>query len=210
MKTRRQRALKRTLIMAILLFIPVGVLIYFKLQTHNQDRLNSQYKVKPFYLETTEDIGFSLSDLRNKVTLLAVVPAKCLTPQELSEALSRSQKWVNEQLQNGSKKPFQLVALTEGQAEVPKDWTHIRIKNDQGFQKEVNPFLNGNFSPGELSFVFIDQDAVVKGVFSHSMIGDWGKIEAVWSKLVFNHYLTDYLSKRTFFGPKRENALNYH
>ncbi|MFK7825352.1 MAG: hypothetical protein AB8G05_14450 [Oligoflexales bacterium] len=210
METRKQRALKRTLIMAIFLIIPVGVLIYFKVQNHSQDRLSSHYKVRPFYLQTSENMGFSLSDLRNKVTLLALIPAKCLTQQEINEALYRSQKWANEQLGSNKSKPFQLVALTEGQIEVPHQWTQIKVEDGQVFQKKLDPFLEGEFLPQELSLVFIDQNAVVTGVFSYSGIEDWKEIEALWSKLVFNHYLSDYLSKRTFFGPKREHSFNYH
>ena len=210
MDNRKQRAFKRTLLMAIILCIPVGFLIYYKLQNQYQDRLISDYKVKPFFLQTTKQVGLSLSDLRNKITLLAIVPAKCLRDQELSDALERAQKWANEQLGNKTQKPFQLIAISESSVVVPEQWMHIHLGEGSDFGKEIEPFLERGFDQDDLNLVFVDQNAVVRGVFSYSEIGDWGEVEAFWSRLVFNHYLSDYLSKRTFFGPKRDQGLKYH
>ncbi|NRA45124.1 MAG: hypothetical protein HRU09_09240 [Oligoflexales bacterium] len=210
MDRRRQRALKKTLLVAIFLSIPVGFLIYFKIQNQYQEEVLSYYKVKPFYLQTTEQVGVSLSDLRNKVTLLAIVPSKSLGKQELMQVLTRAQEWANEQLGNKNQKPFQLIALTETSEKIPEQWVQIELGEDQVFAQEVEPFLEGGLEPDDLSLVFIDQNAVVKGVFDYSQIGDWGEVEALWSRLVFNHYLTDYLSKRTFFGPKRDRSLQYY
>lgn len=196
--------------MAIFLSFPFGILIYYRVQNEYQDELLYSYKVKPFYLQATDNSSISLSDLRSKVTLLAVIPSKCLSPDQLDEALQRSQKWAKEQLGNKSKKPFQLIAMYQDNIDVSLDWLQVHLEGEQVFRREIEPFFENVSSVQELNLVFIDQNAVVKGVFPYSGIEDWKEIEGLWSRLIFNHYLTDYLSKRTFFGPKREQGARYY
>lgn len=205
MDTRHKRALKKTSLMAIFLSVPLVFIVWIKTQYKSDIGEQSAGETGAFYLETRKGESFTNINLRNQVTLMAIAPSGCLDCT--IETFDKARLWAEEHLSyEGIKKvPYQLVLLGEARVNPGSEWIRLKVTNTQGvaFEEEIRPFLGDAEWTNKLTWVLINEKAELTGVFPNSD-SSWSSVTRLWSKVTFNHYLSDYLSKRTFFGPKKE------
>lgn len=205
MNTRHKSAIKKTSLMAIFLSIPMIFIVWVKTQYTSKVGEQSSGETGLFYLETSNGASFTNIHLRNQVSLIAIVPSKCqdCTP----EAFNKARMWAEDHLSyEGIKKvPYQLILLGQTEPDPGPEWIKLNIPatHPESFEEEIRPFLGDAEWANKLTWVLINEKAELSGVFPNSDTS-WSSVTRLWSKVTFNHYLSDYLSKRTFFGPKKE------
>lgn len=204
-KKRRQHALIKTSLLGLILLIPIISVIYLK-QKSSSNKSEMTYPVKPFFLQG-ERGSLTLHDLRGKISLVALIPKKTSpSDKDLSKILHQIEAWAKSQFKNSTQKspPYQLITISEETASSSSNWIPFILGSK--FREEVNAFLGHTDLLTETFFLLIDENANVRTKFAAEE-KTWDHTKSTWSKLIFNLYLQDYLSKRTFFGPKKESSL---
>ena len=214
MRSRHIKALRHSSVLALFLSVPLIFIIrYHKTSSDTATAPGCNNDVQDFYFEVQGGKPFTKTHLKNKITLLAIAPAGCrqcgedrfgtLTSQAVSglsyQGKAHSQK----------QKPWQLLYFGAREFFPGDPWVHLEnptglAASRKSLEPELRAFTCGHLlNPDSLSWLLIDEHARLIGIFEDSA-KDRQDLDWRWSKATFNYYLSDYLSKRTFFGPRRK------
>ena len=209
MDPRHRQAIKRTLIAALVCSIPLSLLLYGKWISVEPEGLTSDYELKPFYFEDSTGKGFTNANLTDRLTI--VLADRCSSDctanrQTLKDLESDALKKLRYDLyQSDAVKVVLLTQETDPMAAkslYPTSWQVVNLTEKPEEELKV-------IFPSTL----IDSDSPLMAVLANSSKALFAtKIEKdsirplkkVLSRLNFNSLLDEYLSERTFFGPKRK------
>ena len=206
----KKKAMERTLLVAIILSLPLGYLMYLHSKRPDINPGINEYTLKPFFFMTDAGQGISFNDFRNKISLLAIVPEFTTHSKAsmIEDQLAKIEKWAVDELkiQEDLQQSVNLFLLSTPELKVSEKWNHLIVNPESDFNIEVQPFLRTHEFIEDFKIILVDSNLSVKAEYSPKSPYSWEDVKKVWSKMIFNHFLDHYLSKRTFFGPKKEHA----
>ena len=200
----KKEALKRTFLVAIVLLLPMSYLIYQHLHRSQNHRDWVDYYIKPFYFNLSTGEGFGFNDLRSQTSLIAIIPKS--NKEEFEKLMLKIETWAVRELNYGKnlKHSVNLYVMSEGPIDSSQMWKKIIYNPGLPFEVEVKPFLRDNETINEFKVLYVDPNLIVRSEYTEGQRQQWTAVKKLWSKLIFNNQLDQYLSKRTFFGPKKE------
>jgi hypothetical protein len=161
--------------------------------------------VGEFIVRDEGAIPLNREELRRSITVLLYWPKSCVASDSCKiarERVNQLQNWVNESLKprwSEENNPLKLVVIGEGALDVP------RAEGWRFFSEAPQP---GSIVPQAMDMskpwaVVIDNNLLFAALEDLSQPIDFQRLERVLSKTTFDQYLGNYLSRRTFMGPKR-------
>lgn len=203
MSDNRKRALRWALGAFVVCLVPLGARVWLE-QNGAVERADLG-AVGEFILRDDSGSALNRDQLRRSVTIVIYWPKKCEDPQSCHgarDAVKKVQNWVADSLQprwTEEKNPLNLFVAGESAVELP------RLPSWRIFPGVVDP---GTIIPGRLDtskphVVVIDNNLLFAASEDLEQGVNFEKLERVLSKTAFDQYLGNYLSGRTFMGPKR-------
>jgi hypothetical protein len=161
--------------------------------------------VGEFILRDERDAALNRDQLRRSVSIVIFWPGSCGEQQNCSSArgnVAKLERWVNESLKpkwTEEKNPLNLLVVGEGSSTIPKmaDWRVFPGVVDPG---SVIPLALDLAKP---HVVVIDNNLLFSAAEPLAEELNFARLERVLSKTAFDQYLGNYLSGRTFMGPRR-------
>lgn len=170
----------------------------------------------PYEIESTPIASFLLKDERGRywtnkdlqgaLTVLWVVPKTC---QEFcgQDMVEKVQSLVGETLRTqssgGEKNPVNLIVIEEVERGLsyPSQWAKVKLSvADEPFLKAFSGGINRAF------LVLVDDKVQAKAVVELSPEADEKAVATLLAKHTTHQFLNNYLSRRTFMGPKRNQT----
>ncbi len=193
---RLRRAIKNTIILALILAAPMGIMIYLRVTRGNS--LRDLGEVQPFIVKDRSGTYFDHTRLSNHVTVVALFP--------MGNAATRASAWLSKQLAadpSKPKAPIQQLAILPQGMETSAEWRSFDAK-----VFGANQIVPGDPALTAPGFYIIDPKRHFRANFPLDANGeiDWKMFEAALSRMTMNLYFNDYLAKRTFFGPVKEKG----
>jgi hypothetical protein len=204
MQARHKRALIWTLVVGALLGIPVG---YFAWQLHqSRDWLNApKDPVSSFYYRDSDSGFWTKEKLFRSMTIVIYLP-KCES-NECSLVADRAaglMNWINERLtmrySEESNPLHRLVVGWPKEKPIASNWHRLIVEDEN--KLELLPMKTPKDKPW---FVVIGPDAHFIGLHSLGDGFELKQVERVLSRTVMEQYLSNYLARRTFMGPRRSD-----
>lgn len=203
MHNAHKRAFKRTLIVAFFVLIPFLYVFW----AHQKYPLSHHMSVTtPAFLFTTEKGAVITKDhLLSKMSLFVLLnksanPSSLLAVKNWSDSL---QKDFSLKLSEKNT-PIQLIAWNPKNQEIGTHWNRITSEENiaavEGWMSELSLDKDENY------ILYLDASARIIAFFSEK---EWSeeRFQQQMSKAMFDFDLFEYLSTRTFFGPKRKMVL---
>ena len=221
---RRRRAAKTTLIVAAFCLIPLGFLGYVK-ANYDVGEASLAVEPSPFSMETSEGGYFTNQSLLGKVTLFAFVD----TNSNQGGAINADLHTDSDSDVDKNKQADQLEKLSH-----LGSWAHRQLKKPEHFDEsdlDVQTFMSTNsdrnfsawtlvpFSehttadtedlfesidlPKQNGIFVFGRRGLVRGFLKLSNY-DFETTKRLISRVNFNSAMDEYLSERTFFGPKKD------
>lgn len=193
------------MITMILCFSFIGTIYYFKQQSMNEEEKPIK-EIEDFLLSASDGLFFTKAHLKNKVTVLFYIGPEKASYDSEKKYLDHTASYIDDQLKNQLNQKTLLLAFADFKESDYPSW-HLIPRNSS--QKEelvkIDPELDQSSG-----IIFFDKFARPRGKILLSKADNEAQIkqqiEKMLSKLLFDQYLNDYLSKRTFFGPKRDHS----
>ncbi|MEY4631797.1 MAG: hypothetical protein RIQ81_1917 [Pseudomonadota bacterium] len=224
--SRLKKSIRLTAILAVLIAIPLGTLVYFRLTRGTSVR--DYGKVLPFVAKDAGGTYFDHTQLANHVTVVALFPPSCDGPnalkcQQMMVATKTAGEWLETQLAaevalqantrpaSGAKPktPVQRLVVLPGGQDMATAAADPVLRGWRLFQNQ--DFSHDQIVPGDpkvtaAGFYAVDPMRHFRAAFPLNPDGnpEWNELKAALSRLTMNLYFNDYLSKRTFFGPAKE------
>lgn len=203
--SRRKSALLATSLVALALLVPASI-FWHMARTAESDAYERRVPVPDFLYQDASGQPVSKFDLEGHITVVATIPPT-VNGQEMLKGLT---SFIEERLiyDHGTEKsPVRLVALTTAKQVLPPSWRQI-----------VGPIEPGILIPSDASLAkpglaIIDQGPSLRHWRELEAVDpDFTKLRPMLSRLVINHYMRDYLAKRTFFRrvPKTTEENSSH
>jgi len=161
--------------------------------------------VGEFVMRDEGDRALTRDQLRRSVTLMVYWPKDCSGPGSCSEARKNVldlANWVEQSLEakwTEEKNPLNLLVVGEGGLSLSLGGKWRRFPG----VLEPNTLLPGSANPSEPWLVVVDNILQFAALENLGQQTDLKGLERVLSKTAFDQYLGNYLSRRTFLGPKR-------
>jgi len=201
------RHLKATIITGVLaavLLAPIAYMRYLDQTTRpvDEDKLGA---VAPFILRDVNGVPLTQEDLDGHITVVANLGG-CATGCTAERALlARLSTWIHANLVYAGeyeKTPIQLVTVAPPEVAVDAPWRHVAATG-----ADLATFLPQGHGEAQPSVSVVDQERRFR--YNEPLTqGDalLAQLEPYLSRLVMNHYMRDYLAKRTFFDVKPKSA----
>ena len=203
MGVRRKRALLWSAGVLVVCSIPVWGRIWLE-QNGALERPDLGV-VGEFVVRDQFDVPLTRDQMRRSISIIVYWPESC-APMSQCESARKSvgfvRKWVDDSLKpkwTEERNPLILGAVGEAAAALPElaDWRRFRIKPDAGTLLPHGADLNKPW------LVVIDHALQFAALEELERPVSFSHLERVLSKTAFDQYLGNYLSSRTFMGPKR-------
>ncbi len=207
MNQRHRKAILRTSLIAVICIVPFMVKSHL-VNKYASDDHNLDAAIDPFFMESPEGNRFTRHDLFGTVHLIIRQDATCDDKcQELSQSLLNAvnDKFGKEYF-NQETKRLRVLFFSDQPQVVSQEATDHTLEVIHFTSQQAEPLLasikNAKIVDQALYFAVIDPMGHV--VYSDSGSSELTKERLLnqLSKINFNHYLSDYLGKRTFFGPR--------
>ncbi|MCB9229925.1 MAG: hypothetical protein H6618_09960 [Deltaproteobacteria bacterium] len=205
MNPKHKVAIRRSCLMALFLSIPLLFILYHHQQNNQSGQPEVLNESDDFYFVTEDGNPFTKSSLRNMISLLAFVPKDCVRCQQ--ERFRQVQSWAELHLKHRSQThlSWQLLVFGSEQSTPGDGW--LRLHSPPGIEaspeEEMLPITGSStLDTDRISWIMINENGSVLGIFPDEE-SSWEALTRLWSKSLFNQYLSSYLSTRTFFGPRR-------
>lgn len=205
-----KKRLTRLAIVAAFCSIPIIFRIWVEQKHSESQKLKVLDNLGQFYFEDVKGNAFTQVDLHNTVNF--VIVSQCQGSCTLIQsALFGVDKWVQSNFTySGQSNPLHTTSILSASKEIlsrtPDRWRRIQINGDTD-QSEIQKFipkpLTDEFSQSESFIVLITGKLEIVKIMDLKDF-DAERISSVLSRLSFNTYLDQYLSERTFMGPKRK------
>jgi len=201
---RHRKALRWAGLALVLCLVPLAARVWFeKNGALEQPDLGV---VGEFVMRDENERPLTRDQLRRALTLIVYWPKECGgSSDECGEARQRFEvlsSWVQETLEPGwteEKNPLHLIIIGEEALDLkaPQRWRRFSGVVDE------NTLLPPGVSMNEPWLVVVDNVLQFAALESFNKDLNFQRIARVISKTSFDQYLGNYLSRRTFMGPKR-------
>ncbi len=203
MNQNHKRALKWTVGALIVCLIPLFGRIWLD-RNGALERPDLGY-VGDFVLRDQADVPLAKDQLRRSITVILHWPAECADQNACENARKTAfllRQWVDSQLKpkwTEENNPLVLVVVGDGAAGLPefKDWRIFAVKPDEA------TLLPAGTDMTKPWLVVADNALLFAAREDLNQSVDFPMLERILSKTAFDQYLGNYLSRRTFMGPKR-------
>lgn len=156
----------------------------------------------------TADAGgqaMSRFDLDGNLTFVAWLGGVCKDPtagscRRAREQLEALSAWIAKRLVYSDKDertPVRLVGVAQKDIILPAIWRKVEVAADGAGEARV--LLPAACPEGAAPLVVIDQSVHARRCFSLAGTASWTDLKPLLSRMTINHYMHDYLAKRTFF-----------
>lgn len=202
-RDRHRKALMWAVLALLLGSLPVAGRVW--LQKHGALEQPDLGVVGEFVIRDEADQALTRDQLRRALTLIVYWPKSCISAADCQDAKRRVmdlQSWVGSTLEPGwteEKNPLHLIIIGEGAGDLDSVGRWRRFPE----LVEANTLLPSSAELHRPWLVVVDN--VLQFSALESLDGDlnFEKLGRVISKTAFDQYLGNYLSRRTFMGPKR-------
>lgn len=206
---RHKRALRITLITAILMLMPIGYLAYLY-----HDDLTGEFgdlgAVPEFYLNfENRSGGFTHFDTQRQITVAAILGTSCATDCVAQiTAMSHLWQWAQDNLTEKyhdvpTPLPIRFVAMGESLPQaLPKGWDGVLVQDAK--QYLVPPTVRGSASSP--SFVVIDDVGRYRAQLAMEDVLTQEKMQRLLTKINTHQFLIHYLVKQTLMWEKAKKG----
>jgi hypothetical protein len=200
---RHRRALRWAGLALVLGLVPLAARVWFE-QNGALEKTDLGV-VGEFVIRDESERALTRDQLRRALTLMVYWPKQCVTPSHCEEAKKQFEvlsSWVQQTLEPGwteEKNPLHLIIVGEGALDLkaPPSWRRFSDVVDD------NTLLPSSAVMDEPWLVVVDNVLQFAAVESLNTDLNFKRLSRVISKTSFDQYLGNYLSRRTFMGPKR-------
>lgn len=201
MNLRKKKANRLVFILGMTVVLPLIGFFYYQSRTLNPPLSIAQEEVAPFLMDLTDGEWFTNQRLLGKVTFLSYVPDSCLADcQNISQNIDATLVELMAQMQKSKYNEQNVLKLqTVGYL---SSSTFV-LKRTQNTTEDFKSLFKAVHLSDQIGVFVFDRIAQLIGFFPSNTIGSEGSRRLI-SKLVFTNYMDDYLSRRTFFGVKKE------
>lgn len=203
MTKNRKRALLWALVALVVSSVPLGARLW--LERHGAIERADLGAVGEFIIRDESGVALNRDQLRRSVTVVIYWPKNCQDSQSCAAALDsvkQLREWVTLSLQprwTEEKNPLNLFVVGEAARALEKTdgW---RV-----FPEVIEPgsIIPTNSDTAKPQVVVIDNNLLFAASENLDQTLNFKMLERVLSKTAFDQYLGNYLSGRTFMGPKR-------
>lgn len=175
------------------------------LQTHGATEKPDLGVVGEFVIRDETDRPLTKDQLRRALTLIIYWPKDCMSATKCQEARNRVKDlraWVAATLEPGwteEKNPLHLIIVGDGALDLEASGRWRRFQEPV----DMNSLLPATASVDRPWLVVVDNVLQFSALESLDGDLDFDRLGRVISKTSFDQYLGNYLSRRTFMGPKR-------
>jgi len=158
-----------------------------------------------FVIRDDNDRPLTRDQLRRALTLILYWPKNCISAPSCQEARKRVEElrsWVEAALEPGwteEKNQLHLIVVGEGALDLTASGRWRRFPESI----EANTLLPSNAALDQPWLIVVDNILQFSALESLDKDLDFDRLGRVISKTSFDQYLGNYLSRRTFMGPKR-------
>lgn len=158
-----------------------------------------------FVIRDDNDRPLTRDQLRRALTLILYWPKNCISTPSCQEAKKRVEElrtWVDEALEPGwtvEKNQLHLIVVGEGALDLEASGRWRRFPGSV----DANTLLPSTAALDQPWLVVVDNILQFSALESLNGDLDFDRLGRVISKTSFDQYLGNYLSRRTFMGPKR-------
>lgn len=211
LQTARKRALRTTFICALLCAIPLSFLYYVS-TNYGSPEHSQNIETPPFLMNQKNGGFFTNQSLLGNVTLVLYFPEDCDQCQEFLGKVSNVFNWTKKNLKTlehfeESDLEFQrvLVSSNPNAQLVLNEW--ILVEESQQVKEDLEKIFAATESKLVPAVIMFGRFGKIKGfVPLQEFIPQ--NVKRLLSKINFNSAMDEYLSERTFFGPKKNTDKN--
>lgn len=203
MKTKKQRAVYAAVAVGALLLSPV---LYFRwLDAEGDPAAVDLGQVQEFLITDAQGAAMSRFDLDGNLTFVAWLGGVCADPAAVpclraKEQLEALSVWAEKRLlyaDENEQSPVRLVVAVQKGLALPAAWRRVDLAADGS--GDARALLPGGCAEQGAPLVVIDQSAHARRCFPLAGEEPWTDLKPLLSRMTINHYMHDYLAKRTFF-----------
>lgn len=204
---RHLKALKQTAIVGIIAMIPVAFLYYVSVNFSASQNIRDL--AAPDFLMTDASGGyFTNQSLIGKVTYMTYIPQSCTDCEKYIATTSEVHNWSKKSLKKLEHFEESDVHLTRVLVS-----SHPDAKKEFSSWEQVNESENSNIDMKHLIescgatnlqpfTIIFDRSARIRACVDQQNF-EAEKMKRLLSKITFNTSMDEYLSERTFFGPRK-------
>jgi len=202
MTPRRKKPLIVVTCLTVFLVAPLLYLFYYQSKLMNPPLTIALEEVPPFLMEVEGDREwFTNQRLLGKVTFLSFAPEVCL--EACQDQVNNLALIVDNFIQQMQKSEYNDQNKLELQRVGFSSHDDLVIVRNEHSKIDIHSFFDSIHQPEEVGVFVFDRLSRLVGFFPETIIAKEESRRLI-SKLVFTNYMDDYLSRRTFFGVKKE------
>ncbi len=202
MTPRRKKPLFVVACLTIFFVAPLLYLFYYQSKLKNPPITIALEEVPPFLMEVEGDKEwFTNQRLLGKVTFLSFAPEIC--SEVCKEQVKSLENTVDGFIQQMQKSEYNVQNKLELQRVGFSSTNEIVLVRNEHSQQDISSFFTLILKSEEVGVFVFDRLSRLVGFFPETVIAT-EESRRLMSKLVFTNYMDDYLSRRTFFGVKKE------
>lgn len=211
-KDKHKKAIKITLIAALICIIPFYFLYYVSSNYGGSE--HTKDLESPSFLMPEQNGGyFTNHSLIGKVTLLVYLPSNCADCQGFLEGVIETYNWSKEALKKleyfeESDVELQRALINDSPAIQTTLEGWLELSESSEAKKDLLAISNICQIPFEASAIIFDRAGRIKACVPYKSF-KFSDIKRILSKVMFNSSMDEYLSERTFFGPRKKTISDY-
>lgn len=194
-------------------FVLGAPIVYLKWLDAAGDPLAQDLGAVPEFL-TSDASGQPMSrfDLEGNLTFVAWLGGVC--SDRAAPACRRAQEqlgpltaWIEKRLLYSDKDeqtPVRLVGVAPADLTLPAAWRKLAVAADGS--GDAWALLPASCGEAQAPLIVIDQYGHARRCFSLAGSENWSDLQPLLSRMTINHYMHDYLAKRTFFRRAPKDA----
>lgn len=206
MSSKHKKAIRVTIIVALLMLLPLGYLGYL----YKQD-LTGEFgdlgSVPEFYLNfANRSGGFTHFDTQRQITVAAILGQACtIDCKNQTEAMADLYRWVQENLTEKhhdvpTPLPIRFVTMAEAlPTEIPEGWDAVHVE-------DIKQYLMPEETLAAPSFVVIDDAGRYRAQLNMTEPLTQEKMHRLLTKINSHQFLIHYLVKQTLMWEKAKKG----
>lgn len=215
-RKKKQKAWTITLLVALICLALFGTK-YWLLANYGSMRNPAAYPLAPFVAKDADDSLWTRHRIWGAVHLAILAPDSCVgTCRDLNRELLL---WTEDKLMRHEQaydtRPLNILLFADADplgldAPLPSQNSLLTRFSAATWDEIFGPSLPRDGDDKDQAdsawWLIINQEAEISYIIRPDEEQSLAEVKAIISKMAFNHYLDDYLAKRTFFGPRKETA----
>jgi hypothetical protein len=213
-RKKKQKAWAITTLVALICLALFGTK-YWLLANYGSMRSPTSYPLLPFVAKDSQDSLWTRHRIWGAVHMAILAPKDCSDScRDLNRQLL---EWTEDKLMRHEQaydtRPLNILFFDHSNSSGADP--ELRIQNslltrfsaaawDEIFSPSLPAEENTKDQPSSAKWLIINQEAEIAYIFRPEDEQALAEVKAIISKMAFNHYLDDYLAKRTFFGPRKD------